>query len=239
MTAVLASLFLPFRQLGDPDFRGPLLKGLLGAMVSFALLVWLADWGIAAMAGHFAGEGWIATLAGLLGVLLVLFCSVWLFVPVVLAIAGLFTDQVAAAVEHRFYPWLPPPAGGASLAAQARFNLRLTLQVLVLNLILLPLSFALPVVGTVLLWVVAAVALGNGLFEGVAQRRMTVPEARLLRRRRRAEVFLLGAVLAALAVVPVANLLVPILGTAAMTHLLHRGQGALVPRPQVAELRAG
>jgi uncharacterized protein involved in cysteine biosynthesis len=32
----------------------------------------------------------------------------------------------------------------------------------------------------------------------------------------------LGAVLAALSLVPVVNLLVPVFGTAVMTHLLHR-----------------
>jgi CysZ protein len=239
MSAVLTSLWLPFRQLGDPGFRGPLWKGLLGAVLSFGLLVWLADWGLSTLAGMAGGGGWIATLSGVLGGLLVLFSAIWLFVPIVLAIAGFFTDQVAEAVERRFYPWLPPPSGGASLAAQARYNLRLTLQVLLLNLVLLPLAFALPVVGAALLWVVAAIALGNGLFEGVAQRRMTVPAARLLRRRRRAEVFLLGGVLAALAVVPVANLLVPVLGTAAMTHLLHRGRDALRPPERAVAARAG
>jgi uncharacterized protein involved in cysteine biosynthesis len=52
---------------------------------------------------------------------------------------------------------------------------------------------------------------------------MPVAEARVLRKRREFSVFAVGAVLAAMALVPFANLLVPVLGTAAMTHLLHRG----------------
>ena len=96
-----------------------------------------------------------------------------------------------------------------------------------LTLILLPLSLLLPVVGTVALWLVAAIALGEGLFDGVAQRRMGGQAAAALRRRRRGVVWALGAVLAALAAIPVLNLLVPVLGTAAMTHLLHQGDAAL------------
>ncbi|WP_304622027.1 EI24 domain-containing protein [Roseomonas cutis] len=232
MSAVLASLLLPLRQIADPAFRGPLVKGVLGALLAFAGLVALSGWGVSALAG---GEGWIATLAGTLGGLLALFSAVWLFVPVALAIGGLFTDPVAAAVEHRYYPALPPPRG-ASLAAQARFNIALAAKMLAVTLVVLPLSWLLPVVGVVALWAVAAVALGQGMFEGVAQRRMGVAEARALRRRRWPAVYAVGGALAALAAVPLANLLVPVLGTAAMTHLLHRGPdgpvtGGLALRP--------
>jgi CysZ protein len=150
--------------------------------------------------------------------------AVWLFVPVMLAIAGLFTDSVAAAVERRFYPGLPP-ARGAGLAAQARFNLGLALRMGLLTLLVLPIGLVLPPLGAVLFWAVSAVALGHGLFEGVAQRRMGVAEARALRRRRQGAVLAAGGVLAALALVPGLNLLVPVLGTAAMTHLLHRAPG--------------
>ncbi|HWL81514.1 MAG TPA: EI24 domain-containing protein [Roseomonas sp.] len=220
MKTVTASLLLPLRQIADPGFRGPLLKGLLASVLAFGGLAVLADWGVGALVG---GEGWLATMAGLLGGALVLLTAIWLFVPLLLAITSLFLDEVAEAVERRFYPALPP-AAGASLGAQISANLSLSLRLLVLSLIILPLTLLLPLVGVVLFWAVSAVSLGYGLFEGVAQRRMSVPEARLLRQRRRTEILAVGAVLAAAAVVPVANLLVPVLGTAAMTHLLHRGK---------------
>ncbi|WP_426956846.1 EI24 domain-containing protein [Muricoccus radiodurans] len=225
MGAVASSLALPFDQLLDRGFRGPLVKGLLGAVLALVGLTVLADWGVSSLAG---GQGWLATAAGLLGAVAVIFAAFWLFVPVALAIAGLFSDETAAAVERKHYPGLPP-ARGASLAAQARFNLVLALKVLAVNLVLLPLTFIVPVVGAPLLWMVAAIALGHGLFEGVAQRRMSVTQARVLRRRREASVLMVGAVMALLALVPFANLLVPVLGTAAMTHLLHRGRGGPVP----------
>ncbi|MFH5924484.1 EI24 domain-containing protein [Roseomonas xinghualingensis] len=219
MSAVIASLVMPFDQILDRGFRGPLIKGVLGAMLTLGLLILLAGWGVEALAG---GSGWLATAAGVLGGVAGLFAAFWLFVPFVLAIAGLFLDETAAAVERRHYPGLPEPRG-ASLAAQGVFNVVLALKVLALNLVLLPVALLLPLVGGLLLWIVAAVSLGHGLFEGVAQRRMPVAEARVLRKRREFSVLVVGAVLAGMALVPFANLLVPVLGTAAMVHLLHRG----------------
>ena len=220
---MLAPLLLTLRQLGDPAFLGPLVKGFLGALAVFLGLAGLAAWGVGALAG---GSGWLAGIAAALGGLLTLGLAVWLFVPVMLALSGLFLDPVAAAVERRFYPALPPPSG-ASLAAQARFNLTLGLKVAGLSLLALPVALLLPPAGAMLLWLISTFALGHGLFEGVAQRRMPVAAARALRRRRQVPVLVLGGVLAALSLVPGLNLLVPVLGTAAMTHLLHRGGGGI------------
>ena len=107
------------------------------------------------------------------------------------------------------------------MAAQVRFNLWFGLRLAVLSLATLPLTLALPPVGAALLWLVSAVGLGHGLFEGVAQRRMSVDQARALRRAREASVLGVGAVLAGIALIPGLNLIVPVIGTAAMTHLLH------------------
>ena len=215
---MIAPLVLALRQIGDRAFLGPLLKGLGSALLVFVGLVAIAAWGAEALAG---GSGWLAGAAAALGGLLALGLGIWLFVPVMLAVIGLFLDPVAEAVERRFYPGLPP-AEGTGLAAQVRFNLWFGLRLAVLSLAALPFAFAVPPVGTALLWMVSAYGLGHGLFEGVAQRRMGVEEARASRRQREARVLGIGALLAAIALIPGLNLLVPVLGTAAMTHVLHR-----------------
>lgn len=220
---MIAPLLLALRQLGDRAFFLPLLKGLGGAVLVFAGLAATGAWGAEALAG---GTGWVARAAAALGGVLALALAVWLFVPVMLAVAGLFLDPVAEAVERRFYPGLPP-AQGASLAAQVRFNLWFGLKMAVLSLATLPLALAAPPIGAALLWLVSAFALGHGLFEGVAQRRVGVERARALRRAREAPVLGIGAVLAAIALIPVVNLIVPVLGTAAMTHLLHRNDAVI------------
>ena len=214
----MTPLLLACRQMTDPAFLAPLLKAALLAALAFAAL----GWGAAGAVQHWvAGGGWLGTLAAALAGGLVLAMAIWLFLPVMLALAGLFLDPVAAAVERRFYPGLAP-ARGASLLAQARFGLGLGLRLLLLNLLALPLLLFAPPLGAVAFFLLATVALGHGTFEGVAQRRLDVAGARALRRRHEMAVLLLGALLAAMSLVPLLNLLVPVLGTAAMTHLLHR-----------------
>lgn len=220
---MIAPLVLALRQIGDRAFLGPLLKGLGAALAAFAGLVALGAFGAEALAG---GSGWLANAAAALGGLLALGLGIWLFVPVMLAMVGLFLDPVADAVERRFYPGLPP-AKGAGLAAQVRFNLWFGLRLGVLSLAALPFAFAAPPVGTVLLWLVSAYGLGHGLFEGVAQRRMGLGEARATRRSREVRVLGIGGVLAAMTLIPGLNLLAPVLGTAAMTHLLHRNDSGI------------
>jgi uncharacterized protein involved in cysteine biosynthesis len=216
---MLSPLLLALRQIPDPAFRRPLL---LGAGLALALGLALAagvSWGVGWLAG---GEGWLASLAAAAGGLLALFALWWLFVPVLLAVASIFTDGVAAAVERRHYPAMPPPAG-ASAPEQAWAGLVLAARMAALTLVLLPLSLLIPVVGAVALWAVAAVGLGEGLFQGVALRRMSPAAAKAAARALRWRIWAVGGVLALLAVVSPLNLLVPVLGTAAMVHVLHRG----------------
>lgn len=218
VATMLRLLFLALAQLPDPAFRRPLLLGAALALAGGLGLAWLASWGVGELAG---GTGWFATVAAAAGGVLALFAVFWFFVPLLLAIASVFTDGVAEAVERRHYPALPP-ARGAAAPVQAWAGGVLALKMAGLALILVPLSLLLPMVGAVALWGVAAIGLGEGLFEGVAMRRMPRAEAAALRRRRRGEVWTLGGALALLSLVPGLNLLVPVLGTAAMTHLLHR-----------------
>jgi uncharacterized protein involved in cysteine biosynthesis len=218
----MTSLILAFRQLTDPAFLAPLLKAGILAALAFAGLAWGAAW---AVEHWLVSGGWLGTLVAALAGVLVLAMAVWLYLPVVMGLVGAFLDPVAAAVERRYYPGLPP-AQGASLLAQVRFGIGLGVRLLLLNLLALPLLVFAPPIGAVVFFVLATVALGHGTFEGVAQRRLDVVAARRLRRAHESAVLALGAVLAAMAMVPLLNLLVPVLGTAAMTHLLHRANGS-------------
>ena len=198
------ALFLAFGQIGDPAFRRPLIMGVLGAALAVAGLIWLAAW----------LAGWAA--AGV-------FLGWWLFLPVALGIAAQFTDSVAGAVERRHYPALAAPAG-ASVMAQAGFGLWFGVKLLALQILLLPLFF-IPIFGALIALLIAAHALGAGLLREVALRRMNLAHSRIAWQRLRWQGWLLGLALALMAMVPVLNLLVPIIGIAAAAHLLIRGLG--------------
>lgn len=212
----MTPLLLALRDLPDPAIRGTVIRGLLGAALVFAGLLAGAVW----MVGWLAqGTGWIAWLLEAASGLAALLLAVWLFIPVSVAISALFVDRVADAIERRRYPGLPP-ARGASLLAQAGGALAIFAQAMLLNLLALPLLLV-PGVGLVALWIVAAYVLGRELFEQVAARRMPQADAVRLRRQLRVPVFAVGGVLALMASVPLLNLLVPPLGTAAMVHVFH------------------
>lgn len=218
---MIQALLLAIGQLDDPAFRAPLFKGALGSALALlglaagcsAGLGWLAE----------GQAGWIAAIAPWLGGAAGLLLAWWLFLPVAIAIAGAFAGEVAAAVEQRHYPGLPP-AQGASTAAQAWWSLRFALRMTLLQILLLPLLF-IPVVGFTIALVISARWLGMGVLEGTAQLRMTTGEARAAWRARRGASWLLGLALALLGLVPLANLLVPVLGIGAAVHLLRRGNG--------------
>jgi uncharacterized protein involved in cysteine biosynthesis len=213
------ALFLALGQLADPAFRRPLTFGVLGATLAVLGLIWLAAW-LAAWAAS-GGPDWLSWITQAGGAAAGVFLGWWLFLPAALGIAAQFTDSIAGAVERRHYPSLPPPAGASALA-QAGYGAWFSLKLLALQILLLPLFF-IPVIGGLLALLIAAHGLGAGLLREVALRRMNMAHSRIAWQRLRWQGWLLGLALAVIAMVPLLNLLVPVLGIAAATHLLIRG----------------
>jgi uncharacterized protein involved in cysteine biosynthesis len=204
-------------QLDDRAFLMTVLQSVLCSALALALLGTGIGWEAYRLA---AGHSWAAWLASLLGLFGAGLLTLVLFVPLATAIAALFSDRIAAAVERRFYPALPP-ASPAALAAQVWDGVALGLRVLAMQVLALLLALALPGPGLVLGWLVAAWAMGRGLFMAVAMRRMPRAAAQALYRRRRLPVLAQGGLMVVAALVPVVNLLTPVLGVAALVHVLH------------------
>jgi CysZ protein len=203
-------------QLDDPTFRRVLLRSIAWSGVCFAALHVGAIWLIHRVLALHGLLAWGADIIGSIGASLL---ALWLFLPVAAAIGMMYLDRIARSVERRFFPWLPPP-DGASLLEQAWDGAAVALKVLALNIVALILAFLLPGVGLIPGWMVAAYAIGRGLFVAVAMRRMPRTMAESLYRANRGVVLTQGAVLALVAYVPVMNLLIPIVGVAAMVHVL-------------------
>jgi uncharacterized protein involved in cysteine biosynthesis len=207
-------------QFDDPVFVGVVLRGVGWAVLALAGLGLGVAWGVGELvSSHVDGLwwGWVAALAGGIGMAI---AALYLFLPLAALIATLFVGRVTAAVERRFYPLLPP-GRSAPLGDQAIDGVALGLRVLAWQIVALVLAVLLPGVGLVLGWAIAAWALGRGLFMAVAMTRMDRAQAVALYRTRRGAVWVQGALMAAASVVPPLNLLAPVLGVAALVHVMH------------------
>jgi CysZ protein len=208
---------LALEQLPDPG----VLRLVLASLALAAAALALAGRAALLLVHHWlAAQGTLGWIAGAAGGLAVLVLAVWLFLPLAIVIAGLFQEGVAHAVERRHYPDLPPPRG-AALAAQLLDSLLFGARVLALQALTLVLALVLPGVGLLLGWAIASWAIARGLLTAVAMRRMSRAEAHRAWLAHRPRALLQGALLTALGTVPLLNLLVPFLGTAAMIHVLN------------------
>lgn len=224
---MLTSFSLAVGDLGLPAMRRVLLRSVALALLLFLVLLGLL--GVLLSQAALTDIVWLDWIVDLLGGLAGLVAAIFLFPSATLAILPLFLDQVAQAVEARHYPTLPP-ARPASLGAQLWAGIRLALLAVGLNLLALPVVLLLPVVGIGLFLLVNGWLLGREYFELAALRRTDLAGAKAARQARGLGVWLAGIALAAIALVPFGNLVVPILGAAAFVHIFHR-TGGLATRP--------
>lgn len=223
---ILRAYALAFAQAGDPAFRRVILLGLglalalLFAMYAGLLLVidlFTPEAITLPLAGEVRGLGTLLSLGSLV---FMLGLSVFLMAPVASAFTGLFLDDVADAVEARHFPHLAraPRAGlWVALVDSLRY-FALLVGLNLLGMILFAVSGGLGIVG---LWAINGFLLSREYFTMVALRRLSPEVAAGLRRAWRGRLWLAGIVLAVPLSVPLLNLLVPVLGAAAFTHLFH------------------
>ena len=110
---ILQAFFLAIAQIGDRPFRKVLM---LGVLLTLALLV-AATVGLLWLVQTYFGDGmtlpwigevqWVDSLFSATSILVMLFLSIFLMVPVASAITSFFLDEIAQAVEDRHYPQLP------------------------------------------------------------------------------------------------------------------------------------
>ena len=230
--------------MGDPAFRRVFALSVAAALAVFAVVWALAWWGLAwsgeALADWLAAQGsggfwsglfeWLFGAAGLFAVLI---ASFFLFPAVMVLALSFLLEDVAAAVERRHYPGLPParaqPWGEAIVGALAFAGVTVALNLLFLPVYLL-LLFA-PPLNLFVFYLLNGYLLGREYFELVAVRRLDAAAAKRMRRGHRGRILLAGAVIAFLLTLPLVNLLMPIVATGFMLHVfegLRRGDAASV-----------
>lgn len=223
MHAALAALLRALPQLFEGPVLRVLVKSVLVTLVLFALLG-LAGWyGLATLLAQW-DQGTAAELGGLIAVVLTVIGGWLLFRLVALLVLQFFAEDIVAAVEARHYPQAQHTLRRRTLAQNVRDGLRSLIRAVLVNLAVMPFALVLLVtgVGTALLfWFANAVLLGRELTEMVTLRHDPA-SARSVSGLQR---FALGGFVAALMAVPFVNLLMPVLGAAAATHLVHRPTG--------------
>jgi uncharacterized protein involved in cysteine biosynthesis len=211
---MFGSLWKALGDLSDPAIRRVLWRAPLLALLVLGLL-----WGAVAMALQGTrllewelADSFLDLFGGLAALIIV-----WLMFPIVLgAIAGLFLDTVASAVERRHYPDLET-VRSPSLLEEVGVGLRFAGIGIALNLLSLPLYLVPPLIPFVFSGL-NGYLLGREYFEFVAHRRLKAAAARELWKQKRGGLMSAGVLLALLSGLPVINLLVPVFGTAFLVH---------------------
>ncbi|MDA0239820.1 MAG: EI24 domain-containing protein [Proteobacteria bacterium] len=211
-----------FTQLPEPSLRRVLIRAIIGALLIFIAIWFVADSVLVGTA--LFTTGWMETLADLGGQIAVLILIWILFPSVVTIIVGFFLDEAVRAVENRYYPGLPA-AREQPISEVIWITVKFALLAVILNLLILPIYlilFFVPPLNLFVFYGLNGYLLGREYYELVAHRRLIPEEARRLRRSIRWQVIIAGAFIAFLMTIPFVNLLAPVVATAAMVHLFER-----------------
>lgn len=213
-------------QLFDPKFLWVLIKavGLSAALFGGAYygIIWLA---VTVLPGSVTLP-WLGTIpigdwfsaVAFSGALIM---AVFLMFPVAAVFLGFFLEEIADAVEARYYPTLPkvqPLSFGAIMADSLQF----LMVMIIANMFALVIYFASTLLAPVIFYIVNGFLLGREYFQLVAMRRIGMRAATKLRKAHRWEIWFAGILMAVPLSIPVVNLLVPLLGVATFTHVFHR-----------------
>ncbi len=228
MSAVFTALAKAVAQLGDRAVIAVALKSIAITLLIFA---GLGAGLYAGLAQLFRSEALAAVLpSGFVGPVVALAALVtgvaafWLLFRVVaLAVLQFFANEVIAAVEARHFPALAAQARPLPFRRDLANSVKGLARAVGYNLLALPVAglLAFTAVGPALvLLAVNAVLLGRELTDMAWLRHCAGAES--ANPVPRAERLLLGATIAGLMLVPLANLVAPLIGAAAGTHLVLR-----------------
>jgi len=223
---ILNAFFSALGQIGDPKFRGVLLRGVGLTILLLILACAGAIWLINVLSGNeislpFIGAvPWLNDILNYSGIVLVLILPIFLMVPVASAITSLFLDEVAQAVEDRHYPTLPrvQPVPFADTLRDAVSFLSILIGA---NLLAFILYVMFPPMAPFIFWAMNGFLLGREYFTLAAMRRVGREAARQLRAKHTATIWVAGTLMAIPLSVPLVNLVIPIFGAATFTHIYH------------------
>lgn len=216
---MIRSFELALLQLGDPRLRSVIWQSLLLSLllqVLLGVLVWYGLQSFATFSWQWVNEA-IRWLGG--GAVTVL--ALMLFPAVSLIVMSLFMEKVANIVEEQHYPQLGK-APGIPLMVGLWSSILFLLTLVAINLVMLPLYFLalfIAGLGAVLFYGINGFLAGREYYEQVALRRRPPREVKAWRSNNTGVLWATGIVIVFLGTIPILNLIVPVLGVAAMVHV--------------------
>lgn len=212
---MLSSAAAALRQMFDRKFRGVFWLGVAGTVLLFLILLFVLQWAVLYVPDF--GFSWMRDAITIGSTFLLSIAFIFMGAPVAQMFASIFIDRVADAVEEKHYPD-SRIGGGATFRELLFAGLVFAGLSFVLNLLAFPLQIASLGVGTVVVFFINGYLTGRSFFELAALRHMAARDARALRRQHRVRLFLGGALISLLAMIPILNFFVPLFGAAMMTH---------------------
>lgn len=210
---------LAIAQIGDPRLRAVIWQSLALSVVLQAAFGALAWWALQRYA-HF-DIGWVNSLIRWLGGAAVTVLALMLFPASFGIVISIFIERIADIVEARHYPHLGP-ARGIPIWTGIWTGLVFLVAVVALNLVMLPfyiVAIFVAGLGAVLFYGINGWLTGRLYYEQVALRRRSPAEVKAWRRANGWMLWATGVVIVLLGTIPILNLIVPVLGTAAMVHV--------------------
>jgi CysZ protein len=160
---------------------------------------------------------WFISIAAGLGIVL---GGIMLMPAVTSFVASFFADRIAEEVERKYYPDDPPGKSLPLWRAMTEGG-KTALLAIVVYLCAAPFLLAAGA-GALIFFLATAWLLGRIYFELAAMRFRTPAEAKALRKRNAATVYLGGLLIAAFVSIPIVNLATPLFAMALMVHLHKR-----------------
>jgi uncharacterized protein involved in cysteine biosynthesis len=209
---------LAVRQLGDPKLRGVIWWSLALSLVLQVAIAMLILWVLPA--AHFEWK-WLNEVIAWLSSAGVIVLALILFPASFGIVISVFMEKIADIVESEHYPQLGP-ARGIPIWTGIWTGVVFLLVVVALNLVLLLLylpALLIPGLSLVLFYAINGWLTARLYYEQVALRRLPPTDVKAWRRANWGVLWLTGIVIVFLGTIPIVNLIVPVLGVAAMVHV--------------------
>ncbi|MDP1752124.1 MAG: EI24 domain-containing protein [Reyranella sp.] len=210
---------LAVRQLGDPKLRVVIWQSLLLSLVLQIAIGVVAWWALQSFATF--KWSWVNETIRWLGGGAVTVLALMLFPASFGIVISIFLEKIADIVEGEHYPQLGQ-ARGIPVWAGIRSGVVFLLILVALNLVLLPfylVALFIAGLGAVLFYGANGWLTGREYYEQVALRRLGPADVKAWRKANAGVLWLTGIAIVFLGTVPILNLIVPVLGVAAMVHV--------------------